>query len=137
MIKDMWLNISVKDVMKSREFFTALGFEFNDSHGVNADSACLICGEGKSVIMLFREDMFKGFIRHEVTDTEKSSEILIDLQVDSRADVDEIAEKVKIAGGTVFAEPEEVMGWMYGCAFCDLDNHRWNILYMDTSKINK
>jgi predicted lactoylglutathione lyase len=29
----------------------------------------------------------------------------------------------------------ENQGWMYGCSFSDLDGHRWNILYMDYSKL--
>jgi predicted lactoylglutathione lyase len=41
------------------------------------------------------------------------------------------------AGGTVFSESEEKDGWMYGCGFADLDGHRWNVLYMDMSKMPK
>lgn len=39
------------------------------------------------------------------------------------------------AGGTSFSEPADKEGWMYGCGFADLDNHRWNVLYMNMSKM--
>lgn len=51
--------------------------------------------------------------------------------------MDQFTEKVKEAGGTVFSKPAESEGWMYGSAFADLDGHRWNILYMDFSKMPK
>lgn len=87
--------------------------------------------------MLFEESMFEGFVKNKITDTQSSSEILISIDAESREEVDEFAKKVEEAGGTVFARPSENQGWMYGCGFSDLDGHRWNMLYMDFSKIPK
>ncbi|WP_225445545.1 VOC family protein [Paenibacillus arenosi] len=52
-------------------------------------------------------------------------------------EVDTFIQKVEIAGGSIFSKPSETDGWMYGAAFADLDGHRWNLLYMDESKIPK
>ena len=57
--------------------------------------------------------------------------------VPGRNEIDEMAEKVRKAGGEVFSEPEELQGWMYNVAFKDLDGHRWNMLYMDMEKMPK
>jgi predicted lactoylglutathione lyase len=57
------------------------------------------------------------------------------IDAESREEVDCLATTIKNAGGTIFAEPGENQGWMYGCGFCDLDGHRWNILYMDFEKM--
>ena len=95
----------------------------------------MLVGEGNFVVMLFGESMFQHFIQHQITDTKQSSEFLISIDAESREEVDAIAQSAKDAGGTVFAEPAENQGWMYGCGFADLDGHRWNVLYMDFSKM--
>jgi predicted lactoylglutathione lyase len=135
MTKELWLNLPVKDVKRSKEFFTKLGFTFNTTHGDSDESACLLVGTKNVVVMLFAEPTFKGFVQNEITDTSKSSEILLSFDTESVAEVDEMAEKVREAGGTIYAAPAEIQGFMYGFCFIDLDGHRWNALYMDMSKM--
>ena len=134
MTKQIWLNLPVKDALKSKEFYSNMGFTFLEER-TTEQSACMLVGETNFVIMLFGEDMFKNFIQHQITDTQQSSEFLISIDAESREEVDMLAQKAKAAGGIVFAEPAENQGWMYGCGFCDLDGHRWNVLYMDFSKM--
>ena len=136
MTKEIWLNLPVKDLQRSKAFFSALGYTF-DSPRDNDVMASLIIGNKKFAVMLFAEHLFKSFIQTEVTDTKKSSEILISLDAESREEVDEFAKKVVAAGGTLYAIPAENQGWMYGCAFIDPDGHRWNVLYMDMNKMPK
>lgn len=135
MTKELWLNLPVKNVKRSKEFFTKLGFTFNTTHGDSDESACLLVGTKNVVVMLFAEPTFKGFVQNEITDTSKSSEILLSFDTESVAEVDEMAEKVREAGGTIYAAPAEIQGFMYGFCFIDLDGHRWNALYMDMSKM--
>ena len=137
MTKDIWLNLPVKDVDKSREFFIKLGFKWNPGPGNSAESACIMIGDKNVVMMLFAEESFKSFTKNEITDTSKSSEILLSIGAESREEVDEMAAKATDAGGIVFAQPGEKDGWLYGCGFADLDGHRWNVLYMDLSKMGK
>ena len=137
MTKEIWLNLPVKDVQRSKAFFEAIGFIFNESRSTGNDMACMYAGEKKFVVMLIREAMFAGFSKNNLTDTSQSSEILISYDAESREEVDAIAKKVVAAGGTMFGEPGESQGWMYGCGFSDPDGHRWNVLYMDFSKMSK
>ncbi|MDY0986961.1 Glyoxalase-like domain protein [Flavobacterium sp. ACN2] len=134
MTKQIWLNLPVKDVAKAKDFFWKIGFSFNEQHDTPS-STCMIVGEGHFVVMLFEEMLFSSFSQNSVTDTKLSSEVLISIDAESREEVDELAEKVKEAGGNVFAPPAESQGWMYGCGFADLDGHRWNVLFMDFSKL--
>lgn len=134
MTKQIWLNLPVKDVAKAKDFFWKIGFSFNEQHDTPS-STCMIVGEGHFVVMLFEEMLFSSFSQNGITDTNSSSEVLISIDAESREEVDELAEKVKAAGGTVFAPPAESQGWMYGCGFADLDGHRWNVLFMDFSKL--
>lgn len=137
MTKELWINLPVKDVKKSKEFFTKLGFAFTSKYGNTEHSACFTVGTKDIVFMLFEENMFKGFTRNNLTDTKKSTEVLFSFDAESREEVDELAKKAETAGGIVFGKPGENQGWMYGCGFSDLDGHRWNVLYMDMSKMPK
>ena len=136
MTKQIWLNLPVKNVAKAKEFFWKLGFSFNEQHDTPS-STCMVIGEGHFVVMLFEESLFVGFSQNELTDTQSSSEILISIDAESREEVNELGEKIKEAGGNLFSPPAESQGWMYGCAFADLDGHRWNILFMDFDKLPK
>lgn len=132
MTKELWLNLPVNNLKKSKEFFTNIGFSFKDREMDNM--IAMEVGEKKIVVMLLDEPTFKNAIQHEITDTEQSSEIIISFDAESREEVDELAKKVEATGGTVFSKPAEIQGWMYGCGFTDLDGHRWNALYMDPAE---
>jgi len=135
MTREIWLNLPVKEVARATEFFRQIGFTFNTKYGNSEVSASLELGEKGIIVMLFREDVFKGFTNHPVSDAQAAAELLISFDAGSPAEVDEMAKKVLAAGGNVFGKPQEMQGWMYGCAFADLDGHRWNMVYMDWSKM--
>ena len=133
-IKSIWLNLPVKNVSKSREFFKAIGFKENPLHENNKNLASFLIGEHDFVLMLFPYETFKGFIRGELADMKKGKEVLINIDAQSREEVDRMAALVRKAGGKIFAEPGESQGWMYAFGFDDPDGHRWSMLYMDMSK---
>lgn len=137
MTKELWINLPVKDVNKSREFFTTLGFTLNPHYGNSAESASFLVGSKNIVLMLFAEAAFKNFTQHAIADTKQGTEVLLSIDAESRTEVDELAQQAARAGGVVFSAPAEHQGWMYGCGFADLDGHRWNVLYMDMSKMPK
>lgn len=137
MTKELWINLPVKDVNKSKEFFTAIGFTINKNAPASDSSASFLIGSKNIVMMLFEESVFQRFTNHTVTDTGKSTEILLSFDAESRQEVDELARKVTTAGGKVFAQPGESQGWMYAFGFADPDGHRWNVLYMDMAKMPK
>ena len=131
--KELWINLPVKDVKKSKEFFTRIGFTPEESHET-ADMTCVKVGEKNISVLLFAEETLKGFMKNEISDTKAGSEVFISFDAESRESIDETASKVFDAGGTIFSEPAEIQGWMYGFAFTDLDGHRWNQIFMDYSK---
>lgn len=132
----MWLNFPVKDLGKTKEFFSRIGFSLNEQH-TSGEMACFSVGEKKMTVAFFAEETFRGFTKSEISDASAGAEVLISFDTESREEVDETARKVFEAGGSIFSEPAEIQGWMYGCGFADLDGHRWNVLYMDFSKMLK
>lgn len=134
-MKNLWLNLPVKNVQRSKEFFRAIGFKENPMHADNDQVGSFFIGEHNTVLMLFTEETFAGFTQHAVTDTAKSNEILLNISAENPAEVDTMAETVRKAGGKIYAEPGESQGWMYAFGFEDLDGHRWSMLYMDMKKM--
>jgi predicted lactoylglutathione lyase len=134
MTKEIWINLPVKDVKKSKEFFSQIGWTLNPKQ-TNEKMACFEVGTKKITILFFDQETLKEFAKNEIADTNAGTEVLISFDAESREEVDEMARKVFEAGGRIFAEPAEIQGWMYGFAFADLDGHRWNQIFMDFSKM--
>ena len=134
MVQQIFVNLPVKDLSKTINFFTKLGFKFNPKF-TDKNAACLIIGEN-IFAMLLVEKFFKTFTKKEICDTERSTESILALAVDSKEEVDEILKKVIKAGGK---EPRDSQdhGWMYGRSFEDIDGHLWEVFYMNESEMPK
>lgn len=137
MTKEFWINLPVKNIKKSKAFFAELGFKFNTQHGNSENSASLLIGDKNVVVMLFDEPTFSSFTNTEIANTNQAAEVLLSIDAQSKDEVDEMATKAIKAGGSSNHKPTEMTGWMYGCVFSDIDGHKWNVLYMDMSKMNQ
>ncbi|WP_338021791.1 VOC family protein [Bacillus pakistanensis] len=126
----------VKDITKSKEFFTKLGFTFHPRHIDSDEMAGLVMGDNNVIVMLFPEPTFKNFVRNDVTDANQTSEVLLSIDAESKEEVDSMVKRAVEAGGTIFSEPQDE-SWLYGAGFTDSDGHRWNVLYRDMSKMPK
>lgn len=124
----IFVNLPVKNLVKSKEFFSALGFSYNPDFTTD-DAACMIVEEN-IYVMLLAESYFKQFIVGEISDTAKGKEVLTCLSAGSRAEVDDYLAKALAAGGKPW-KPILDMNPMYGCSFQDLDGHVWEIMHMD------
>ena len=132
MSKQIFVNLSVKDLNKTIKFFTKLGFKFNPKF-TDENATCMIIGKN-IFAMLLVERFFKTFIKKEIANASKTTEVLLALTAENREEVDEMINKVIYAGGKETREAQD-HGWMYGRAFEDLDGHIWEIFYMDESKM--
>lgn len=127
-----FVNLPVKDLAKAMEFFTKLGFSF-DLRFTNDSVACMTISDG-ACAMLQVESAFKGFTQKDVPDPSTGREVIVGLSVDSRTQVDDLADKVLAAGGEVMGAPRD-QGFMYMRGFRDLDGHQWSFISMDMSAI--
>lgn len=132
----IFVNLPVKDLARSREFFSKLGYSFNEQFS-DETGACLVIRES-IFAMLLTHEKFKVFMPkgNSLVDAKKSTEVLIALFCESREEVDAQLEKAVAAGGSTFNEPQE-HGFMYGRDFQDLDGHVWELFWMDPAFINK
>lgn len=133
MSTSVFVNLPVKDLRRTIAFYTALGFKF-DERFTNDDAAGMIISEGHSYAMLLTHKHFKSFIKNDIADPAKVTQVLVALSYDSREAVDEIMRKAVAAGGKDAREPQD-MGFMYGRAFADPDGHVWEPFWMDMSAV--
>jgi len=135
---NVWLNFAVKDLRKTREFYSKLDhFKINpDCPAGENDLVSVIVGDDKLIVNFFPEATFQGFINNKVTDA-SSTETCLSLGATSVKEVDDRLKQAVDAGATVFSKSDDMEGWMYGAGFADPDGHRWNLLYMDMAKMPK
>ena len=136
MAKSIWLNLPVNSAEMSKEFFTKIGFTLNLDYGSRPDSASFYVGESNFVMMLFERPIFEGFVATNIFNTDNGTEVLLSIDSESKAEVDEMLKKVIDAGGSIYAEPNDDGGAIYGFGFADLDGHRWNVIYMDSERLS-
>lgn len=128
MARKIFVNIPVKDLKKSMAFFTSLGFTFNMQF-TDETAACMVISED-IYTMLLTEKKFKEFTPNPICDAKKSTEALICLSTESRAELQDTVKKALAAGGVAYAEPKD-HGFMYQHGFQDLDGHIWELIYME------
>ena len=124
----IFLNLPVKDLNKSIEFFTKLGYTFN-SQFTNESATCMIVSE-TIYVMLLVETFFESFTTKKITDTKTSVEAIIALSADSKEKVNEFVDKAVAAGANIPKDPQD-HGFMFTRTFEDLDGHIWEIGWMD------
>jgi predicted lactoylglutathione lyase len=124
----IFVNLPVRDLNKSKEFFGKLGFSFNPQFTDETAASMVISDD--IYAMLLTHKKFKEFTKKEIADATKTTEVLIALSMDSRDEVNAFVDKALASGATKAREPAD-HGFMFERSFNDLDGHIWEIVYMD------
>ncbi|HET6727607.1 MAG TPA: VOC family protein [Nitrososphaeraceae archaeon] len=134
MTTQIFVNLPVKDLNETVDFFTKLGFAFNTQF-TDENATCMIVNND-IFVMLLVEKFFKTFTKKELCDTTKDTEVIVALSTESREKVDQMINKVIEAGGKEHRKPQD-HGWMYGRSFEDINGHLWEVIYMDKNALKK
>lgn len=128
--RQVWANIPVKNVERTRDFYSSLGFKINGEKD-NEQLISFFAGKNDFVVHFFKEEIFEQASAGKAADLKKGNEVMFTIGAKSREEVDTWAEHVSEAGGTIFSKPAEIggNGW-YGCGFADPEGHKWNVFYM-------
>lgn len=127
MHSQIFVNLPVADMARSRAFFRALGYGF-DPDFTNDQGAALVLGENLFAMLLVR-DFFQTFTSKAIADARTTTEGWVCLRCASREEVDALVAKAVEAGGRMPRPPKDY-GFMYSHAFEDLDGHVWVLLHM-------
>lgn len=130
MFRQLFVNLPIRDMARSRAFFEALGLHFNPRF-TNEQGACLEIGDN-FYAMLLVEPFFQGFTQKPIVDAHQATEVLLALSVDSRDEVDAVVQRAVAAGATT-PNPRVDHGFMLQHGFADLDGHQWEVFWMDES----
>ena len=131
MAKQIFINLAVKDLQKSMDFYTALGFSNNPQFS-DATGKCMVWTEN-IFVMIMTHEKFASFATKPIADTKSYLAGLFSLSVDSVDEVNSIVSKGLDAGGTEPAEMKDY-GFMQQRTIEDFDGHTWEIFYMDITK---
>ena len=131
MSKQIYVNLPVKDLSKSTQFYTALGFTKNSNF--SDENASAMEWSSEILVMLLKHDFYKKFLRDKnVSDTTKDSAVLLALTFDSKEEVQKFADTAKQNGGDYFkgdyGVPEDMM---FGYEVLDPDGHQWEPVWMN------
>jgi predicted lactoylglutathione lyase len=128
MHQQIYVNLPVKSIERTKAFFASLGFSFNPQFS-NENALCMVIGEN-IYAMLLAEPFFKTFTKKPIADATKSTEVLVCISCDNRGQVDDLVAKALSAGGSA-PNPKQDLGFMYSHGFEDPDGHVWELVYMD------
>jgi len=126
--RKLFVNLSVRDLKRSVDFFTELGFTFNPNF-TDETATCMIVSE-EAFVMLLVANRFADFTTKQICDTSTHTEALLSISCESRAEVDTLVQRAIAAGGKHAMEPQD-HGFMYGWSFYDPDGHHWEVFWMD------
>jgi predicted lactoylglutathione lyase len=127
-MRQIFVNLPVKDLARSKKFFGSLGFGFNPQF-TDDNAACMVVEKDVIHVMLLAEPFFKTFTPRAIADAKKSTEVLVCLSCDSDAEVKDLVAKATKAGGKAVREAQD-HGFMYQHAFEDPDGHIWELVHM-------
>ena len=127
MHSQIFVNLPVKDLKRSVDFFTKLGYTFNPTF-TDENATCMILGDNLFVMLLV-EKFLTSFTTKAIADTTKSTEVLTCVACNSRAQVDQLVAKARSGGAKVPRDPQD-HGFMYSHGYEDLDGHTWELVHM-------
>ncbi len=132
MVNNIFVNLPVVDLERSKAFFAALGFTYNPQF-TDEKAACMLVGPN-IFAMLLVEPFFQTFIKTPIANAHQSTEVLLGIGLESREKIDELLGIALAAGVIENREPQD-HGFMYSRAFHDLDGHIWELIWMDPSVV--
>jgi predicted lactoylglutathione lyase len=135
MAKLIFVNLPVSDLARASAFYQAIGAVKNEQFS-DLTASCMVFSDTIHA-MLLTHDKYRQFTTKKIADAKTTSEVLICISADSRAEVDGLIGKAKAAGGALDPTPQQDFGFMYGRSFEDPDGHIWEVMWMDVEAAAK
>ena len=132
MSRMIFVNLPVQDLDASVDFFTKLGFTFNQQF-TDENATCMVVSDQACVMLLVRR-FFGTFTTKDVADASSATEVVLAVSAESREEVDTLVDQALALGGSPTTDPQDE-GFMYGRSFYDLDGHAWEVIWMDPASV--
>jgi predicted lactoylglutathione lyase len=136
MANEVWINIPVNDIDRSKTFYTRLGFDLRSATRDADDIVQFIIDETNTIINLLELPAFSQLSGKKNTNILEATELVFTLDTGSREEVDEYSARVSRAHGTIITPPKDIEGG-YQFVFADPDGHRWKVLFREQKPLIK
>ena len=133
MAKQIFINLPVRDLARSKAFYEAVG-AVNNPQFSDDTAACMVLSD-TIFVMLLTHDKWAFFTNKPISDARQASEVMLALSADDRKAVDTMVDAAGAHGGKADVNPAQDHGFMYGRSFEDLDGHIWETFVMDMSQM--
>ena len=132
MSKMIFVNLPISDVDRSRAFFSALGYTFNERFS-DDKALCMVISD-TIFAMLVKPEFLSTFLDKPIGDPKQAVTNIISLTFESKDDVIAHCEKAYSLGARKYKEASD-MGFMYQQGFEDLDGNTWEGFWMDPAAV--
>ncbi|MGY8662272.1 VOC family protein [Bradyrhizobium sp. UFLA05-109] len=129
MAKLIFINLPVRDLARATAFYEAIG-AVKKTQFCDDTASCMVFSDTIHT-MLMTHDKYRQFTTKKIADAKTTSQVLLCISADSRAEVDDVVTKAGSAGGVIDPSPKDEYDFMYGRSFEDLDGHLWGVNWMD------
>ncbi|MPS65426.1 MULTISPECIES: VOC family protein [unclassified Chryseobacterium] len=130
-VNQIYVNLPVKDIEKTKEFWTNVGFSINEQ--ITDEKAVCVMLNDNIQVMFLTEEFFETFSERPVPKGD-TTQVLVAIGLDSREEVDQVV-NAAVANGAYQQEEPQDHGWMYQNSFWDINGHGWNVIYADPSQL--
>ena len=130
-VNQIYVNLPVKDIEKTKEFWTNVGFSINEQ--ITDEKAVCVMLNDNIQVMFLTEEFFETFSERPVPKGD-TTQVLVAIGLDSREEVDQVVNAAVASGAYQQEEPQD-HGWMYQNSFWDINGHGWNVIYADPSQL--
>ena len=135
MAKLIFINLPVSDLARATAFYQAIGAVKNEQF-CDDTASCMVFSDTIHA-MLMTHDKYRQFTTKKIADAKTTSQVLLCISADSRAEVDDVVGKAGRAGGVIDPSPVDEYDFMYGRSFEDLDGHLWGVNWMNFEAMAK
>jgi predicted lactoylglutathione lyase len=125
----MFVNLPVADLDRSKAFYTAIGFTLNPAF-TDHNAACVIVDDGHNYFMILTREYFQTFTDLPIGDPAVNPSVSTAIFLETRDAVDTAVTKGLAAGG-VEPHPATDYGFMYQRQLNDPDGNILEFGYMD------
>lgn len=126
----IWADYPVKDVNRSKEFYSALGFTVHERIHAGDNFISLTIGDSNFILNLFSVERFEKSVKTPVANTNNGNEVNFSISADSKDEVLEWEKALKEINADIISPPEETKEGWWVMRFADPDGHRWVVLNM-------
>jgi predicted lactoylglutathione lyase len=127
-MKQIFINLPVRDLLASVNFYTQLGFVSNPVFSFD-DQKCMAWSD-QILLMLQNYEMFQTGNGKPIPDPKEHTNSSFTLPVESVEQMNKMVEAALKNGGSEIL-PKMVEDFMQVRTISDLDGHVWGIIYLD------